>query len=83
MYIMYVIIKYVKWKLIYSTESSIYKENKLCNRLTDKRSLSVGPVVLTGHKGGLSRLATTVLARNNHSRYTLQGKNKVLRLYSL
>jgi len=55
----------IESKLIYSTESSIYKENRLCDGLTDGRSPSVGPVVLTGHKGGLSCLATTVLACNN------------------
>jgi hypothetical protein len=41
-------------KLIYSTESSIYKENKSCDGLTDGRSLSVGPVVLTDRKGALA-----------------------------
>jgi hypothetical protein len=32
----------------------IYKENKSRNGLTDRRSLSVGPVVLTDRKGALA-----------------------------
>jgi len=43
----------IESKLIYSTESSIYKENRSCDGLTDGRSPSVGPVVLTGHKQAL------------------------------
>jgi hypothetical protein len=41
-------------ELIYSTGSSIYKGNKSCDRLTDGRSPSVGPVVLTDHKWALA-----------------------------
>jgi hypothetical protein len=41
-------------KLIYSTEGSIYKENKSGDRLTDGRSPSVGPAVLTDRKGALA-----------------------------
>jgi hypothetical protein len=52
MYIMYVISKGDEKKLIYSTESSIYKESKSCDGLMDGRSLSVGPVVLTDRKRG-------------------------------
>jgi hypothetical protein len=39
-------------KLIYGTESSIYKENRSCDKLTDRRSPSVGPVVLMDCKRG-------------------------------
>jgi hypothetical protein len=52
---MYVISKdnNVKANLRYKRQY-IYKENRSCNGLTDGRSPSVGPVVLTGHKGVLS-----------------------------
>jgi len=59
-------------KLIYGTENTIYKENKSCDRLTDRRSPSVGPVVPTGHKGVLvakcplaNCLLANCLVRNN------------------
>jgi len=38
-------------RLIYGTESSIYKENKSCDQLTDGRSPSVA---LMGHKWALA-----------------------------